>query len=67
MPPLVACPTCRKETAWENNPHRPFCSERCQLLDLGSWTEGRYRIPGQQSEDDFLASDEQDDEKKKDK
>jgi len=31
---------------WEENPHRPFCCERCQLVDLGSWTEGRYRIPG---------------------
>ncbi|MCL4812963.1 MAG: DNA gyrase inhibitor YacG [Vicinamibacteraceae bacterium] len=26
--------------------HRPFCSERCRLLDLAAWAEGRYRIPG---------------------
>ncbi len=37
MPLTVKCPTCRDETAWENNPHRPFCSERCQLIDLGAW------------------------------
>lgn len=58
MPLLVKCPTCRKEVQWENNPHRPFCSERCQLIDLGAWTEERYKIPGDdadainQSEDD---------------
>ena len=47
MPPRVKCPTCRRETDWDNNPHRPFCSDRCQLIDLGGWTEERYRIPGQ--------------------
>jgi uncharacterized protein len=46
VPPVVKCPTCRKETHWENNPHRPFCSERCRLIDLGAWTQERYRIPG---------------------
>ena len=42
----IKCPTCRRETEWENNPHRPFCSERCRLIDLGAWVEERYRIPG---------------------
>jgi endogenous inhibitor of DNA gyrase (YacG/DUF329 family) len=65
MPLRVKCPTCHKETAWENNPHRPFCSERCRLIDLGAWTEGRYRIPGDKIEDDFLDSDEEEDKKKK--
>ena len=65
MPLRVMCPTCRKETAWENNPHRPFCSERCQLIDLGAWTEGRYRIPGEKIEDDFVDSDEEGDDTKK--
>jgi uncharacterized protein len=46
MPPRVKCPTCRCETDWDNNPHRPFCSDRCQLIDLGGWAEERYRIPG---------------------
>lgn len=46
MPLMVKCPVCRKETLWENNPHRPFCSDRCQLIDLGAWTEERYKIPG---------------------
>jgi endogenous inhibitor of DNA gyrase (YacG/DUF329 family) len=48
MPARIKCPTCRTEVQWENNPHRPFCSERCQLIDLGAWTEERYRIPGQE-------------------
>lgn len=47
MPRLVPCPTCRTKTAWEDNPHRPFCSRRCYLIDLGAWTDERYRIPGE--------------------
>ena len=58
MPLTVKCPTCRKEVAWENNPHRPFCCERCRTIDLGAWTEERFKIPG--GEPDFFA-DEQDD------
>lgn len=45
MPARVKCPICRAEVAWENNPHRPFCSERCQLIDLGAWVDERYRVP----------------------
>jgi endogenous inhibitor of DNA gyrase (YacG/DUF329 family) len=47
MPREVKCPTCRKPAPWENNPHRPFCSERCRLIDLGAWTQERYRIPAE--------------------
>jgi len=57
----VKCPTCRKETLWENNPHRPFCSDRCRLIDLGAWAQERYRIPGQDLE---INLDEEDDDKK---
>ncbi len=52
MPLHVKCPTCSKETAWEDNPHRPFCSERCRLIDLGQWLEERYRISGEKINDD---------------
>jgi uncharacterized protein len=41
----MRCPICKKETRFEGNPYRPFCSERCKLLDLDNWLEGRYRIP----------------------
>jgi endogenous inhibitor of DNA gyrase (YacG/DUF329 family) len=43
---LVRCPTCRRETRWDGNGFRPFCSERCRLLDLAAWADERYRIPG---------------------
>ncbi len=46
MPLRVKCPTCRREIEWKNNPYRPFCSERCRLIDLGAWAEEKYRIPG---------------------
>jgi uncharacterized protein len=66
MPLHVKCPTCRKETAWEKNPHRPFCSERCRLIDLGQWMEERYRIHGEKIlDDDFLNSDQDEGGKKK--
>jgi len=58
----VKCPTCRKEVEWENNPHRPFCCERCRLIDLGAWTQERYRIDGE--EVDYSRADDDDDEKK---
>ena len=42
----VKCPTCRNKTEWNKNPYRPFCSERCKLLDLGAWSSEEYRITG---------------------
>jgi endogenous inhibitor of DNA gyrase (YacG/DUF329 family) len=42
----IICPTCRSATTWEENPWRPFCSERCKLIDLGKWATEEYRIPG---------------------
>ncbi len=42
----VKCPTCKRWTEWHNNPYRPFCSERCKLIDLGAWASGEYRIEG---------------------
>jgi uncharacterized protein len=41
----MRCPTCKKEVPYEGNPFRPFCSERCRLIDLDNWLEGRYRVP----------------------
>jgi uncharacterized protein len=40
----VRCPTCKRETTWEGNAFRPFCSERCRLIDLENWLAGHYRI-----------------------
>jgi endogenous inhibitor of DNA gyrase (YacG/DUF329 family) len=41
----ITCPKCRKPIVWEGNAHRPFCSERCRLLDLGAWADESYRVP----------------------
>jgi len=40
------CPTCGKPVEWEGNPWRPFCSERCKLIDFDRWTSNEYRVPG---------------------
>ncbi len=40
----ITCPMCKRITTWEENPWRPFCSERCKLIDLGKWASGDYRI-----------------------
>ena len=45
----VKCPKCGKERVWEGNKWRPFCSERCKMLDLGSWASERFSIPGEHS------------------
>lgn len=42
----MKCPICGQETIWQNNPNRPFCSEKCQLIDLGKWALGDYKIDG---------------------
>ncbi|MBX3334641.1 MAG: DNA gyrase inhibitor YacG [Nitrospira sp.] len=42
----MTCPLCHRPTTWEENPWRPFCCERCQMTDLGTWAAERYRIPG---------------------
>ena len=45
---IVSCPQCRKSIEWSsNNPHRPFCSERCKLIDLGAWASEEHSIAGE--------------------
>ena len=53
----VLCPRCKTEVIW-NKEHsfKPFCSERCKLIDLGEWAAEEKRIPG-----DFVYSDSGDD------
>jgi endogenous inhibitor of DNA gyrase (YacG/DUF329 family) len=38
------CPRCKKPSHWTDNPNRPFCSERCKLIDLGAWASEEYRV-----------------------
>ncbi|TGE84457.1 DNA gyrase inhibitor YacG [Pseudoalteromonas sp. KS88] len=45
MPTVVNCPTCKADVEWsEQSPHRPFCSKRCQLIDLGEWSFENNKI-----------------------
>lgn len=47
IPKRVRCPQCGAKAEYQaDNPSRPFCSERCKLIDLGAWAEERYSIPG---------------------
>lgn len=42
----VKCPGCGKLAEYSTeNLFRPFCCERCKLIDLGDWADGRYAIP----------------------
>lgn len=53
---IVKCPRCGKEAEIKDNPFRPFCSERCKLVDLDNWLSGNYRIPtSEKPEDDGRA------------
>ncbi|WP_298443212.1 DNA gyrase inhibitor YacG [uncultured Ferrimonas sp.] len=63
----VKCPTCETDVVWQaQSTFRPFCSERCKLIDLGEWAEERHTIAGKTelpdefdiSEPDFFLNDE---------
>ena len=53
--PRVKCPTCHREIDWSQSPHRPFCSERCRLIDLGAWLIEKHAIPGEAAPEDTAA------------
>lgn len=56
MNKTVKCPTCGKEVVWDTSSKwRPFCSERCRLIDLGDWASESHRIPDDEIQtDEFL-------------
>lgn len=48
----MSCPICQAPTPPRaENPAHPFCSQRCQLVDLARWLDGDYRIPGEPVDD----------------
>jgi hypothetical protein len=49
---MIVCPICKNKTTWEENPWRPFCSERCKLVDLGKWVSDDYRIEGKEEDEE---------------
>ena len=59
----VRCPQCASFTEYRpENPYRPFCSERCKLIDLGAWAEERYAIAGAEVQADALGGADAEDE-----
>jgi endogenous inhibitor of DNA gyrase (YacG/DUF329 family) len=47
---VVACPTCKAPVRWQaQSRFRPFCSERCKMIDLGQWASEGYRVPATES------------------
>jgi endogenous inhibitor of DNA gyrase (YacG/DUF329 family) len=51
--PTFNCPTCGKPIEWTPaSKWRPFCSERCRLIDLGAWLSEQRSIPGEDAVDD---------------
>ena len=53
MSATVECPTCGAPVEWgPQSPNRPFCSERCKLIDLGAWAAEKYRVPAAEPPDD---------------
>lgn len=46
------CPSCKKKVEWDkSNEFRPFCCERCKLIDFGAWADGSYAV-AQENPDD---------------
>ena len=57
-PRVITCPTCGKHVFWmPENVWRPFCSERCKLIDLGAWASERYRVPVIEDKDELESND----------
>ncbi len=56
----VSCPTCSKKVEWSSRSvYRPFCSKRCQMIDLGDWAEEQHTIAGKPAMDpDDMSDDE---------
>lgn len=53
---LVDCPVCCAPVEWKpENEHRPFCSYRCKLIDLGAWAAEEHVIPGDPLEEELFS------------
>lgn len=53
----VKCPECSKEFNYYSSEFRPFCSEKCKMVDLGMWLTENYTVASQEplSESDLEA------------
>jgi len=49
--PTVLCPHCGAEVVWsQESKWRPFCCERCKLIDLGAWADESYSVPSESND-----------------
>ena len=48
------CPNCRQPVNWDESEFKPFCSERCQTIDLGRWANEEYRVPLAETSDGLV-------------
>ena len=50
MATIVKCPTCRRDVEFSPaSQYRPFCSDRCRLIDLGAWLTEQHKIPDERA------------------
>jgi endogenous inhibitor of DNA gyrase (YacG/DUF329 family) len=57
QPTTVECPTCGAPVEWTaESKFRPFCSDRCKLIDLGAWASEEHKIPAAPDAEDELFS-----------
>ena len=55
---VVPCPACKGDSLYApRNPYRPFCSARCQGLDLGAWASEAFRVPTEAPPEDAIFGD----------
>jgi endogenous inhibitor of DNA gyrase (YacG/DUF329 family) len=58
---VVSCPSCGVDVEWsEKATHRPFCSKKCQLIDLGEWADEEKSIPCQPGQNEMHSLDVED-------
>jgi len=55
-PKTVRCPRCGNPAPWQENPFRPFCCEKCRLVDLGRWADEDYRVAGEKVDPEQLVN-----------
>jgi uncharacterized protein len=61
-PRKVACPRCGTLAEYSaENKWRPFCSERCRMIDLGKWASDEYRLPQELRDDEKEGSEQSND------
>lgn len=53
----VRCPVCDQPFEYASSPSRPFCSVRCQQIDLGRWLDEKYGVPYEGREEDEVEMD----------